>query len=239
MHIYTPYFIISVQHSSVTQSCSTLWSMDCSTQGFPVHLQLQEFAQTYVHLDSEATKPSHPLSHLLCLPSNFHSIKVFSKMSGLCMKWPKYWSFSFNISPSKEYSELISFMIDWFDFLACQGTLKSLLQHHISKTSDLCCSFLLMVQLSHPYTTTGKTIALTRWTFVGKVMSLLFNMMSRLVTAFLPRRTSFNFMASVTICSDFVAQEYKVSHCFLCFPIFLPQSDGTRCHDLCFLNAEF
>ena len=167
MHIYTPYSIISVQRSSVTQSCSTLWSMDWSTQGFPVHLQLQEFAQTYVHLDSEATQPSHLLSHLLCLPSNFHSIKIFSKKSVLCIRWPKYWIFNFNISPSKEYSELISFMIDWFDFLAYQGTLKSLLQHHSSKTSVLCCSFLLMVQLSHPYVTTGKSIALIIWTFVG------------------------------------------------------------------------
>ena len=124
---------------------------------------------------------------LLLLPSNFPSIRVFSNESPLCISWPKYYSFSFSISPSSEYSGLISFSIDWFDILAVQGTLKSVLQHHSSKASMLQHSAFLMVQLSHPYMTTGKTIALTRWTFVGKVMSLLFNMLSRLVIAFLPR----------------------------------------------------
>ena len=125
---------------------------------------------------------------LLLLPSNFPNIRVLSNESVLCIRWPEYWSFSFSISPSNEYLGLISFRIDWFDLLAVQGTLQSLLQHHSSETSNLRHSAFFMVQLSHLYTTTGKTIALTRWTFVGKVMSLLLNMLSRLVTAFLPRR---------------------------------------------------
>ena len=132
------------------------------------------------------------LCHPLLLPSIFPSISVFSNESVLCIRWPKYWSFSFNISPSNEYSGLLSFRIDWLDLLAVQGTLKSLLQHHSSKASTLqqlsySLAAFVIVQLSHPYMTTGKTIALTRWTFVGKVMSLLFNTLSRLVIAFLPR----------------------------------------------------
>ena len=123
---------------------------------------------------------------LLLLPSIFPSIRVFSNESVL-IRWPKYWNFSFNISPSDEHPRLISFRMDWLDLLAVQGTLKSLLQHHSSKASIPSCSAFLIIQLSHPYMTTGKTIALTRWTFVGKVMSLLFNMLSRLVIAFLPR----------------------------------------------------
>ena len=127
-----------------------------------------------------------PYNRLL-LPSIFPSIRVFSKESVLCIRWPNYWSFSFSISPSNEYSGLISFRIDWFDLLSVQGTLESPLQHHRSKASILQCSALFIVQLSHPYMTIGKTIALTRWTFFGKVMSLLFNMLSRLNIAFLPR----------------------------------------------------
>ena len=126
----------------------------------------------------------HPL---LLLTSIFPSIRVFSNESVLCMRWPKYWSFSFNISPSNEHSGLISFKMDWLDLLAVQGTLKSLFQHHSSKAAILWLSAFFIVQLSHPYMTTGKTIALTRWTFVGKVMSLPFNMLSRLVITFLPR----------------------------------------------------
>ena len=126
----------------------------------------------------------HPL---LILPSIFPSIRVFSNESVLCIRWPKYWSFSFSISPSNEYSGLISFRMDWLDLLAVQGTLKSLLQHHTSKASILRCSAFFIVQLSHPYMTTGKIIALTRWTFVGKAMFLLFNMSSRLVIIFLPK----------------------------------------------------
>ena len=121
-------------------------------------------------------------------PSNFPSIRLFSDESVLCIWWPKYWSFSISISPSSEYSGLISFRMDWLDFPAIQGTLKNLLQHHSSKASILWCSAFFIVQLSHLYMATGKSIALTRWTFVGKVMSLLFNMLSGLVIAFLPRR---------------------------------------------------
>ena len=127
------------------------------------------------------------LCRLLLLPSNVPSIRVFSHESVLHIRWPKYWSFSFSISPSNEYSGLISFRMDWLDLLSVQGTLKSLLQHHSSKASILQCSAFFMVQLPHPYMTTGKTIALTRWTFVSKVMSQLFNMLSTLVIAFLLR----------------------------------------------------
>ena len=128
--------------------------------------------------------PCHPL---LLVPSILPSIRVFSNESGLYTRWSKYWSFSFSISPSNEYSGLISFRMDWLDLLAVQGTLKSLLQHHSSKAPILWCSAFFIVQLSHPFMTNGKTIALTRWTFLGKEISLLFNMLSRLVIAFLPR----------------------------------------------------
>ena len=139
-----------------------------------------------------STKSVMPSNHLiLChpflLPSVFPSIRVFSNESALCIRWPKYWSFSFNISPSNEHPGLISFRIDWLDLLAVQGTSKSLPQHHSSKASILQCSAFFTVQLSNPYMTTEKTIALTRWTFVGKVISLLFNTLSRLVITFLPR----------------------------------------------------
>ena len=154
---------------------------------------------------------------LLLLPSVFPSIRVFSNESVPHIRWPKYWSFSFSISPSNEYSGLIPFRMDWLDLLAVQGTLKSLLQYHSSKESILRCSAFFVIQLSHPYMTTGKTTALTRWTFVGKVMSLLFNMLPRLVIPYLPRSKRLNFMAAVTICSDFGAQENKVSHCFHLF----------------------
>ena len=176
---------------------------------------------------------------LLILPSVFPNIRVFSNESLLHIRWPKYWSFSFNISPSNDYSGLISFRIDWFDLLAVQGTLKSLLPHHSSKAWILWHSAFCIVQLSHPYMTTVKTIAFTRWTFVSRVMSLLFNILSRLVNKFSSKeKVSFNFMAAVTICSDFGAQENKVCHHFHCFPIYLPLSNGTRCHDLSFLNVE-
>ena len=149
----------------------------------------------------------HPL---LILPLIFPRIRVFSNESVLNIRWPKYWSFSFNISPSNKHQGLISFRMDWLDILAVQGTLKSLLQHHSSKASILWRSAFYTVQLSHPYMTTGKTIALTRRTLVGKVMSLLLNKLSRLVITFLPRIKRLNFMAAVTICSDFGAQKNKV-----------------------------
>ena len=170
----------------------------------------------------------------LLLPSIFPSINVFSSELALCIRWPKYWSFSFSISLSNECSGLISFRIDWFDLLAVQGTLKSLLQHHKSKASILWCSAFFIVKFSHPYVTTGKTIALARWTFVGKVMSLFFNTLSRFVIAFLLRSKCLNFMASVIICSDFRTQENKVCHCFHFSPIYLPWSDGTICCNLIF-----
>ena len=174
------------QFSSFTQSCPTLCDpMNCSTPGLPVHHQLLEFTQTLVHRVSDAIQPSHPLSSRL--PPIPPSIRVFSSESTLRMRWPKYWSFSFSIIPSKEHPGLISFRMDWLDLLGVQGTLKSLLQHHSSKASILRRSAFFTVQLSHPYVTTGKAIALTRWTLVGKVMSLLLNMLSRLVITFLPR----------------------------------------------------
>ena len=177
-------------------------------------------------------------SPLLLLPSILFSIRVFSSESVLCIRWPKYWSFSFNISPSNEYSGLISFRMDWLDLLAGQWTLKSLLQHHSSKASGLWLSAFFIVQLSHPYMTTGKIIALTRWTFPNKVMSLLFNMLSRLVITFLPR--SKHLLISWLQSPSVVILEPSkiVSHCFHCFPTYLPWSDGTGCHDLSFLNTE-
>ena len=154
----------SVQFSSVTQSCLTLCDpMDCSSPGFPVHHQLLELVQTHIHQVSDAIQPPHPLSSP-SPPSIFPSISVFSNESALHVRWPKYWSFSFSISPSNEYSRLISFRTDWLDLLAVQGTLKSLLQHHSSKAPILQRSAVFMVQLSHPYMRTGKIIALTRWT---------------------------------------------------------------------------
>ena len=158
--------------------------MDCNIPGFSVHHKLLGFAQTHVHWVSDAIQPSHPLSSPS--PPAFNlSIRVFSSESALPIRWPKYWSFSFSISPSNVHPGLISFSMDWLDLLEVQGTLKSLLQHHSSKASVLYCSAFCIVQLSHPYLTSGKIIALTRWTFVGKVMSLLFNMLSKLVITFL------------------------------------------------------
>ena len=177
---------------------------------------------------------------LLLLPSIFPNIRVFSKESVLCIRWPKYWSFSFNISPSNEYSGLISFRMDWLHLLAVLGTLESLLQPHRSKASILQRSAFFIFQLSHPYVTIGKTIALTRWTFVGKVMSLLFNMLSRLVIDFLARskRLLISWLQSPSAVI-LEPPKNKVCHYFHCFPIYFPWSDGTRCHDLSFLNAEF
>ena len=176
------------QFSSVTQLCQILCDPHepqharppCPSPTPRVHPNPCLLRQ-WCHTTISSCRP------LLLLPSIFSSIRVFSNESALRIRWPKYWSFSLNISPSNEYSGLISFRMDWLDLLAVQGTLKSLLQHHSSKTSILQCSVFFMVQLSHPYMTTGKTIALTRWTFVGKVMSLLFNMLSRLVITFLPK----------------------------------------------------
>ena len=172
-----------------TQLCPTLCNpMDCITPGFPVHHQLLKFAQTPVHRVGDAIQPSHPLSSPSPPALNLSQYQgLFKWVSSPHQKWPKYWNLSFNISLSNEHPGLIAFRMDWLDLLVVQGTLKSLLQHHSSKPSILLCSAFFTVQLSHPYMTTGKTIALTRWMFVGKVMSLLFNMLSRLVSTFLPR----------------------------------------------------
>ena len=160
--------------------------------------------------------------HLLHQPSIFPSIRVFSKESVLHIRWPKYWCFSFSISPSNEYSGLISFRMDSLNLLTVRGTLKNLLQHHSSKASILLRSAFFQVQLSHPYMTTGKTIALTRWTFVGKVMSLLFNRLSRLVIIFLPRSKCL-LISWLQSPSPVILEPPKiVCHCFHCFPIYLP-----------------
>ena len=185
-----------------------------------------------------------PSNHLilccsLLLPSILPSIRVFSDQSVLRIRWPEYWSFSFSISPSNEYSGLISFGMDWLDLLAVQGALKSLLQHHSSKASILQHSVFFIAQLSHPYMTTGKTTALTRQTFVGKAMSLLFNMLSRLVIAFLPRSKHILISWLHSPSTVFRAQENKLCHCFHFLCTYLPWSDGNRCHDLRFLNVEF
>ena len=163
------HIVLSVQfsHSVMSTLCNPV---DWGTPVLPIHHKLPEFTKTHVHWVGNAIQPSHPLSYLLLLPSIFPCIRVFSDESVLCIKWPKYWTFSFSISPSNEYSGLISFRIDWLDLLAVQGTLKSCLQHHSSKASILWCSAFFIFQLSYPYVTTGKTIALTRRTFVSRVM---------------------------------------------------------------------
>ena len=161
--------------------------MNRSTPGLPVHHQLPSLPKL---MSTESVMPSHYLilcRPLLLLPSIFPNIRIFSNESALHIRWPKYWSFSFNISPSNEHLGLVSFRMDWLNLLAARGTLKSLLQHHRSKPSILQCSAFFIVQLSHPYMTTGKTRALTRGTFVGKVVSLLFNMLFRLAITFLSR----------------------------------------------------
>ena len=173
------------QSLSRVQFFATPWTAACQAS-----LSIINSPSLLKFMSIESVMPSNhfiPCYPLLLLPSIFTCSKVFSIESVLHIRWPKYWSFSFNISPSKEYSGLISFRMDWLDLLADQGTLKSLLQHHSSKASISWLSAFFIVQLSHPYMTTGKTIALTRQTFVGKIMSLLFNMLSRLVIAFLPR----------------------------------------------------
>ena len=174
----------SVQSLSCVQLFVSPW-----TAGRQASMSITNSWSLFKLMSIKSVMPSNHLilCHPLLLPSIFPSIRVFSNESVLPIRWPKYWSFSFSISPSNEYSGLISFRMDWLDLLAVQGTLRSLLQHHSSKASILSCSVFFIVQLSHPYLSTSKTRALTRWTFVGKVMSLLFNMLSRLVITFLPR----------------------------------------------------
>ena len=221
----------SVQSLSHVRLFVTPWTAECQAS-----LAITN-AQSLLKLMSiSSVTPSNHLilcHPLLLLPSIFPSIRVFSNESVIHTRCPKYWSFSFNISSSKEHSGLISFRMDWLDLLAVQETLKSLLQHHSSKASVLQHSAFFIVQLSHPYLTTGKTIALTRWTFVGKVMSLLSNMLSRLVIAFLPRNKHL-FISWLQSPSAVILEppQNKVSHCFHCFPIYLPWSDGVGSHSL-------
>ena len=190
----------------------------------------------------ESVMPSNHLIHcypLRLLPSIFPTIRVFSNESVLHLRWLMYWNFSFSISTFNEHSGLISFRIDWFDLLAVQRTLKNLLQHHSSKASILWHSAFFMVQLLHPYMTTGKTIALSIWTFVGKLMSLLFNALSRFVIAFLPRSKSLliSWLKSSTVILE--PKKIKSVSVSTFFPIYLPWSNGTGCHDLGFFNVEF
>ena len=226
---------VSVQSLSPVQLFATPW-----TAARKSSLSITNSRSSLKFMSIKLVMPPHHLIlcyHLL-LPSIFPSITVFSNESVL-IRWPKYWSFTFNISPSNKYSGLICFRIDWLDLLAVQGTVKSLLQYQSSKASILQCSAFFTVQLSHPYVTTGKTKALTRWTFVGKVMSLLFNMLSRFVIAFLPgsKRLLTSWLQSP---SAVILEPPKTkSHCFHYFPIYVPWSHGTRCHDLSFLNVEF
>ena len=183
--------VIVFQFSSVAQLCLTLCDpVDCSMPGLPVHHQLPQFTQTHVHWVGDAIQPSHPLSSPSSPAFNLSQQQGLFQWTSSSHQVAKHWSFSFSINPSNEYSGMIFFRIDWLDFLAVQGTLKSLLQHHSSKASILQRSTFFIVQLPHPYMTTGKTIALTRSTFVGKVMSLLFNILCRLVITFLPKSKS-------------------------------------------------
>ena len=219
--------------------------MDCSTPGFPVRHQLPRLA----HVQHEFEPWCHPvmpsnyliLCHpLLLLPSIFPSIRVFSNESVLHIRWPKYWSFSFSISPSNEYSELISFRVNWFDLLVVQGTLKSLLQHHNAKASILQCSDFFMVQISHPYMITRKTTALTICTFFGKVMSLLFNMLSMLVIAFL-LRSKHLWISWLQPLSAVISEHKKIKSVTVSIvsSSYLPWSGGTGCHDHRFWNVDF
>ena len=214
----------------------SLRPMGCSTLGFPVLPSLPEFAQIHVHWVNDTIQPSHPLLSLLLLPSVFPSIRCFRSESALCIRWPKYWSFSFSISPANEYFGLISFRIDWFDLLV-QRILNSLPQHYNSKASILWPSSFFMVQLIHYY---WEIIVLTIQTLVSKVISLLLKMLSRFVIAFLPRikHLLISWLQSLSY-SDVGAQENKIYQCFHFSPIYLLWSDGTKCHDLSFLNVEF
>ena len=215
-----------IQFSSVKSLIRVSVSVTTWTPAHQASLSITNSQSLLKLMSIELVMPSSHLilyCPLLLPPSIFPSIGVFSNESVLRIRWPKYWSFSFSISPSNEYSGLISFTMDWLDLLAGWGTLKSLLQHHSSKASVLQCSAFFIVQLSHPYMTTGKTIALTRWSSVGEVMSLLFNVLSRLVIAFLPRSKLLliSWLQSV-FAVIFGAPKNKVSHCSHCFPIYWP-----------------
>ena len=225
----------AVSVHSVAQSCPTLCdAKDCHTPGLPVHHQLPEPTQTHVHWVSDAIQPSYPLSSHSPPALNLSQQEALLNESALHIRWPNYWSSSF-ISPSNEHPGLISFRMDWLDLLEVQGTLRSLPQHHSSKASTLQSSAFFTVQLSHSYMTIGKTIVLTRGTFVGKVMSLLLNMLSRLVITFLPRSNCLLISWLQSPSAVILKPQNEVSHCF---PIYLPWSHGTSCQDLRFLNVE-
>ena len=210
---------------------NSLRPIDCRTPGLPDHHQLLEFTQTHVHWVGDAIQPSHPWSSPSSLTFSLSQNQGIFQWVSSSYQVAKVLEFQLQHQSSQWTPGLISFRMDWLDLLAVQGTLKSLLQHHWSKASILRCSAFFIVQLSNPYMTTGKTIALTRWTFVGKVMSLFFNMLSRLVITFL--------QSSKCLLISWLQSPSIVWHCFDCFPIYLPWSDETRCHDLSFLNAEF
>ena len=233
-------FILGTQFSSVIRHVwlfVTLWTAALQASLFITNSwSLLKLTSIELVMPSNRLILCHPL---LLLPSILFSIRVFSNESALHNRWPKYWGCSFSISPSNEYSGVISCRMDWLNLPAVHGVLKSLLQHHSSKVSILQHSAFFTIQLSHSYMTTGKTIALTIQTFVSKVMSLLFDMMSGLAIAFLPKSKSLLISwlqsPSAVILEP---QTNKVWHCFHCFPIYFPWSDGTRCHDLSFLNVE-
>ena len=211
--------------------------MNCSTPGFPSFTVSQSLLKL---MSIQSVMPSNHLilcCPLLLLPLIFPSIRVFSSESALCIRWPKYWSFSFSISPSNEDSGLISFRIHWFDLLAVQGILKSPLQHHSSKSSVLWRLAFFSVKFSHLYVTTGKAIPLTRKTFVGKAMSLLINMLYRFVIAFLPRSKHLLISWLQSPSAVILEPKNRVYHCFHCFPVYFPWSDGTRWYDFSFLNV--
>ena len=223
--------------SSVAQLCLTLGDpMNHSSPGLPVHHQLLKPTK---RKSIELVMPSNHF--ILCcpflLPSIFPSIRVFSNESALCIRWPKYWSFSFNISPSSEHPGLIPFRMDWLDLLVVQGTLKNLRQHHSSKASILRRSAFFIVQLSHPYMTTGKTIAMTRRIIVGKVMSLLLNMLSRLVITFLPRSKHL-LILWLQSPSAVILEPPKIKSATVSPSICHEVMGPTGCHDLSFLNVE-
>ena len=212
--------------------------MNLSTPGFPVHHQLSEFTQTHVHWVGDAIQPSHLCRPLLLLPPIPSSMRVFSNQSALCNRWPKYCSFSFNISPSNEHPGLISFRMDWLDLLAVQGTLKSLFQHHSSKASILLCSSFYSPTLTttHDY---WKNRNINYMDHVDKLMSLLFNMLSSLVITFLPRSKHLLISWLQSPYAGILEPPKIKSTSFHCFPIYLPWSDGTGYHDLSFLNVSF
>ena len=231
------YMFVVVQLLSHVWLFSTSWTaVHEAFLSFTLSQSLPKLMSTESMMLSNHPFLCHPL---LLLPSIFPTIKVFSSESALHIRWPNYWSFSFSISPPNEDSRLIFFRIDWLDLLAIQETLKSILQNHNLNASILRCLAFFMDQFSHPNMTTRKTIALTKWTFVSKVESLLFNMLSKSIIAFPPRSKHLLILWPVSPFAMILEPKKPVFHCFHCFPTYSERSDGTRCHDLGFLNVEF